>query len=315
MNSKTFSENRLDAILSGDIRAAARLISQIESRDPSAMPLLREFYRRSGKSCVVSVTGAPGVGKSTLTDRLIEHYRAAQKRVAVIAVDPSSPFTGGAVLGDRIRMSRHYEDDGVFIRSMATRGHLGGLARAAGDVVHVLDAMGWDIIIVETVGVGQGEVDVVHLADTVLLVLAPGGGDDVQAAKAGLMEIGDVFVVNKANRAGADQTVKEIEEMLELNERSPDIWRPPVLRTEALDGEGAADVLAEIAAHLSFLEAHPAQKRHRRMERARWMLEEALREEAALPLAPQAEMERVLADIVDRKADPYTVARRLLGRS
>ncbi|HPE88383.1 MAG TPA: methylmalonyl Co-A mutase-associated GTPase MeaB [Spirochaetia bacterium] len=204
-----------ERVRAGDARATARLISMIEREDPSRLAVLKALHAYGGKAHVVGITGPPGAGKSTLTDKLVGDLRGRGRRVAVIAVDPSSPFTGGAILGDRIRMQRHATDDGVYIRSLATRGHLGGLSRAAGEAVRVLDAAGYDDVIIETVGVGQSEVDIVRIADTVVLVSVPGLGDDIQAIKAGVMEIGDVFCVNKADKDGAERVVREIRAMLE----------------------------------------------------------------------------------------------------
>jgi len=305
-------------ILEGGVRAAARLITRLEDGDPAARPLVRALYRAGGRALVVGITGPPGAGKSTLADRLIGHYRARDLRVGVVAVDPTSPFTGGALLGDRIRMGRHYTDPGVFIRSMATRGHLGGLARATGDAVTVMDAMGWEVVLIETVGVGQGEVDVVRLAGTVVIVQAPGGGDDVQAAKAGIMEIGDVFAVNKARREGADRTVREIEEALDFRYHPGDgLWRPPVIKTEALEGEGV-DALAEgIEARRRYLGENPEAARRLRREQARATLAAVLREAAADRLAADAaagrRMEALLDALAERRVDPYGLAEELLG--
>src|SRR5919108_4520615 len=216
------TDNPLKQILNGDVRALARLMSLIENRDHKAEVALKALYPHTGRAHVVGVTGAPGTGKSTLVDRLIEALRRDGKTVGVVAVDPSSPFTGGAILGDRVRMQARATDPGVFIRSMASRGHLGGLSRAAHDAVRVLDAMGKDVVLVETVGVGQGEVDVVRTADTIVVVLVPGMGDDVQTIKAGIMEIGDVFCVNKADRDGANRTVMEITQLLQMVMRPED---------------------------------------------------------------------------------------------
>lgn len=309
-------------ILAGKVRAAARLITRIEDGDPSARPLLQALYPHGGKARIVGVTGPPGAGKSTLVDQLVALYRARGAKVGVVAVDPSSPFTGGAILGDRIRMSRHYTDPGVFIRSMATRGHLGGLARATGEAALVLDAMGCGVVFVETVGVGQGEVDVVRLAHAVVLVQAPGGGDEIQAAKAGIMEIGDVFAVNKARREGADRTVKEIEEMLDL--RHPPAghpgagegWRPPVLKTEATEGEGVEALAGAIGARCAYLEAHPGEGARLRREQARHLLAEVLRDLAAERVLRAAgggaRFEALLDAIAERREDPYSAAQAML---
>ncbi len=279
---------------------------------------MRELYRKGGKSLIIGVTGPPGVGKSTLSDQMIAHLRAQEKRVSVIAVDPTSPFTGGAILGDRIRMGRHSTDPGVFIRSMATRGHLGGLARATGDALCVMDAMGWDVVILETVGVGQGEVNVMQYANVVVLLQTPGEGDHVQAAKAGIMEIGDIFVVNKAKRAGADRTVKEIEEMLDFKfhpSEAANVWRPPVLKTEAL--EDASDVLAQVEARMCYLRENPDEAKRLGRERSRVMLLEMVREHAVERMRFWAEDAQKLDELLDaiaaREEDPYSAAEKLLN--
>ena len=308
----------LEAILSGDLLAASRLIRRIEDGDPSTRPLLKALYGHGGRARIVALTGAPGVGKSTLAAQLVGGFRAADKRVAVLAVDPSSPFTGGAILGDRIRLSSYFTDSGVFIRSMATRGHLGGLARASGEAIQVLDAMGWDIILIETVGVGQAEVEVVHLADTVILAVEPGAGDDVQAAKAGIMEIAHIFVVNKARREGAEQSARMIEEMLhDRPGAGEDAWYPPVLQTDALDGMGIGELMEAIAGRDAHLEAHPEAADRLRRARARRILEETLKSIAAERYLGGREdepgFEKILGEIAGRKADPYTAAERLLG--
>ena len=313
-------ETATERILAGEVRPAAQLISKIEDGDTDIQPVLRSLYAHGGRAAILGLTGPPGGGKSTITDRFISHYRGEGKRVGVLAVDPTSAFTGGAILGDRIRMSRHFTDPGVFIRSMATRGRLGGLARATGDAVTVLDAMGFDIVIVETVGVGQAELDVTRVADTVVLVLTPGQGDDVQAAKAGIMEIADIFVVNKAKREGAEGTVRNIEEMLHSKQGvGEDAWRPPVLRTEAIDGEGIGEVAEGIEKHRRYLTDHPETMRLRRREKARFALTEILKDKVAERFLKRTEQgeafEAVLDDIVVRKKDPYGVAEAMLQDS
>lgn len=252
----------------GDPRAVARLVTLVENGAPDLRELTAELVAHAGSAAVVGITGSPGVGKSTVTSALVGAYRAQGLRVGVLAVDPSSPFTGGALLGDRVRMQDHATDRGVFIRSMATRGHLGGLAWATPQAVRVLDAAGCDVVLVETVGVGQSEVDVAALADTTLVLLAPGMGDGVQAAKAGILEVGDVFVVNKADRDGADQVVRDLRGMVRLAERAPGDWRQPIVSTVAARGEGIDDVVEAIAAHRTWA-AGSGEAERRRVRRAR----------------------------------------------
>ncbi len=251
-------------------RAVARLISLVEREDPVGQEVLKRLHGRTGRAHVVGVTGSPGTGKSTLTDQLIRTYRREGKRVAVVAVDPSSPFSGGAILGDRIRMNRHSGDKDVFIRSMGTRGALGGLAGHTTDVVRVLDAAGFDVVIVETVGVGQAEVDIIRLADTVIVVLVPNLGDDVQAVKAGVMEIADVFVINKSDLDGADKVHGEVESAMALAphpEPGQEVWWPPLVRTVAERGDGVADVVEKVNEHAAWSREHGTwhQRRHRRL--------------------------------------------------
>jgi LAO/AO transport system kinase len=251
----------------GDARSVARLISMVEDGDPGLRELAAALAPSAGRAQVVGLTGAPGVGKSTTTNELVRALRAAGHRVGVLAVDPSSPFTGGAILGDRIRMQEHTTDPGVYIRSRSSRGHLGGLAAATPQAVRVLEGAGCDVILVETVGVGQAEVEVASLADTTLVLLAPGMGDAIQAVKAGILEIADVFVINKADRPGADATYRDIQGMLGLGERSPGGWRPQVVRATAVKGEGIDDVLAAIDKHREWLEK-TGELRKRRESRA-----------------------------------------------
>ncbi|PTX62479.1 LAO/AO transport system kinase [Melghirimyces profundicolus] len=244
-----------DGILAGNRRAIARAISCFESGDPRGVKLLKSLYPHTGSAFLVGVTGAPGAGKSTLVNRLALHLRKAGLTVGVLAVDPTSPFTGGALLGDRVRMGRHALDSGVFIRSMGTRGHLGGLARATREAARVLDAAGFDTIFIETVGVGQSEIEIMHMADSVVLVLTPGSGDAVQVFKAGIMETADLFVVNKADREGADKLVRDIEEMLHLA-KGEGGWLPPVIRTEGKTGRGTEDLWSGLKKHRTFMREH-----------------------------------------------------------
>src|SRR5689334_21232398 len=232
-----------ERVLAGDARAIARAISLIEDESTAGAELVREIYRRTGRAYLIGVTGPPGAGKSTLVDRMTAELRKAGQSVGIIAVDPTSPYTGGAILGDRVRMGAHFGDEGVFIRSMATRGHLGGLSRATSDAALVLDASGKDIVLIETVGVGQDEIDIVRTADVSIVTMVPGAGDDVQALKAGIMEIADIFVVNKADREGADRTVASIEMVLSLRTFAAGEWRPPIVKTEATTGKGIAELI------------------------------------------------------------------------
>ena len=236
----------LDRVLAGEARAIARAISLIENEDPAGQDLVPDLFGHTGRAYLVGVTGPPGAGKSTLVDGLIRELRARGRTIGVLAVDPSSPFTGGAVLGDRVRMQSHTGDEGVFIRSMATRGHLGGLARATSDAVVVLDAAGRDVVLIETVGVGQDEVDIIRTADVSIVVLVPGTGDEVQALKAGIMEIADIFVVNKADREGADRLVAGVEATLALRSYGSEEWRPPVVTTVATRGRGITELVDAI---------------------------------------------------------------------
>ena len=238
----------------GDPRAVARLISQVEDASPALREVMSLLTPHTGRAAVLGVTGSPGVGKSTTTSALVTAFRADGRRVGVLAVDPSSPFSGGALLGDRVRMQQHATDPGVYIRSMATRGHLGGLAWATPQALRVLDAAGCDVVIVETVGVGQSEVEVAALADTTLVLLAPGMGDGIQAAKAGILEVGDVFVVNKADRDGADQVVRDLRSTIRLAERQPGDWREPIVKTVAVRGEGMAELIEAIDKHRDWME-------------------------------------------------------------
>ncbi len=290
----------------------ARAISLIENRGDGADRLLRQLFPHSGRALLAGITGAPGAGKSTLVDQLAVLLRAQQKQVGILAVDPSSPFTGGAILGDRIRMQRHHADDGIFIRSMATRGALGGLARATSDVSTLLDAAGKDVVLVETVGVGQDEVDVVRLADVTIVVLVPGMGDDVQTFKAGIMEIADVFVINKADRPGANRIEQEITAMLSISQRA-DGWRPPIVPTVATEGKGIAELWSAAESYLVYVKEKGllAQKKA-----ANWrgrlvdLLRDRLFERLALT---GAILDTYGRRISDREMDPYSAVEELIG--
>ena len=301
-------------ILSGEALAIARGISVVERGGEAAASLVREIFARSGRAFLVGVTGAPGVGKSTLVDGLISRWRQRGQTVGVIAVDPSSPFSGGAMLGDRVRMQAHAQDAGVFIRSMATRGQLGGLARASADAALVLDASGKDIVVIETIGVGQDEVEVARTADVCGVVLVPGMGDDVQALKAGVMETADVFILNKADREGADRAAAEIEAMLGLNPVVDGRWRPPVVRTRATTGEGL-DKVIEI---LDRFRESSGRVEVRRRERAAAAVRAIVVHELARRVESHLsalEMDRLVDRIAARTLDPYTAAQEILRDS
>jgi len=305
-----------DRVIAADPRAIARAISLIEDEDPSSADLIRAIFSRTGRAYLVGVTGPPGAGKSTLVDRLTAELRGRGHAIGVIAVDPTSPFTGGAVLGDRLRMQAHAADEGVFIRSMATRGHLGGLARATGDAALVLDAAGKDIIIIETVGVGQDEVDIIRTADVSIVTLVPGTGDEVQALKAGIMEIADIFVVNKADREGADRLVSAVEANLALHAYAPDEWRPPILKTVATSGRGVAELTDAIE---QFRERTRGAETRRRRARSEYRLRELVAQQFMTHLEHDVlgagEFSAVVDRIAARELDPYTGARELVQRA
>jgi LAO/AO transport system kinase len=299
-----------EAILKGEVPAAARLMRDIDDDIPSAREELKVLFRDTGRAHIVGVTGSPGTGKSTLVDHLIQGLRERGQTVGVVAVDPTSPFSGGAILGDRVRMQRHSTDKGVFIRSLATRGHLGGLSRSTHDIVDVMDAMGKDVVLVETVGVGQDEVEIVRLAHTNVVVLIPGMGDEIQAIKAGILEVGDIFVVNKADRPGANKTVREIEIMLEMNRYEEGAWHPPVVKTEAIRRTGLPELLAQVELHRRYLGDALWAQRQKRRTRERFMeiLRDSLFQNTLANLQGSHRWESILEAMEERRIDPYSAA-------
>jgi LAO/AO transport system kinase len=308
-----------DKIVAGDIRAVARLIRDIDDMVPEAREVLKDLYPFTGRAYVVGVTGAPGVGKSTLVDQMVAHLRKAQKTVGVLAVDPTSPFTGGAILGDRVRMQRHSMDEGVFIRSMATRGYFGGLTQSTRSAIDVLDAMGKDYILVETVGVGQDEIDIVRSADTTLIVLIPGMGDDIQALKAGILEVGDVFIVNKADREGVDRTVSDLRLMIEMDEkRYKNGWKPPILTAQAVFDKGIREILDEVENHAAYLRSSIEKQSGIKHEKVRSELSEMIKDkivrDVLSDVTQSGEFEDAVQSVLEGKIDPYTACDNIVSK-
>jgi len=316
----------VERVIAGDVRTVARLIRDIDDRVPEVREILKALYAHTGHAYVVGITGAPGVGKSTLVDQMVAHLRQAEKTVGVLAVDPTSPFSGGAILGDRIRMQRHSLDEGVFIRSLATRGHFGGLTQSTRSAIDILDAMGKDYILVETVGVGQDEVDVVKSAQTTIIVVIPGMGDDIQAIKAGILEVGDIFVINKADREGADKTLNELRQMIDMGQQKykEGKWTPPILKVEAVFDRGVAELLEVIEKHRAYLMAaggdqHLLRRTLRIREELAEMVKNRLVQEVLDQLIEGGEFERAVEAVLAGETDPYTASDNLvfskLGRN
>jgi LAO/AO transport system kinase len=305
----------IEQLRAGDVRALARAISIVENRDPGWSELLKTLFPHTGHARVIGLTGAPGAGKSTLVDQLARHYRKDNRTVGIIAVDPTSPYTGGAILGDRIRMQEHFADPGIYIRSMATRGSLGGLARTTADVATVLDASGRDLVLIETVGVGQDEVDIVRLADITVVILVPGMGDDVQTIKAGIMEIADIFVINKSDREGAERVEREIRALQSLAIRS-DQWTPPIVKTVASEGTGIGELADAIFGYEAYLQKENLVLKHN-IQNWQERLIEMLRD-SLLDLAREQvggdNLSRYAAEIAEHKRDPYTLVEEIVGK-
>ena len=300
---------------SGDARTLARAISMVENRSPGSADLLKALFPQTGRARILGLTGAPGAGKSTLVDQLARHYRKENRTVGIIAVDPTSPYTGGAILGDRIRMQDHFSDPGIYIRSMATRGSLGGLARTTADVATVMDASGRDLIMIETDGVGQDEVDIVRVADVTVVILVPGMGDDVQSIKAGIMEIADIFVINKSDREGAERVEREIRALQSLAIRN-DHWTPSIVKTVASEGTGIGELVAAIAEYEAYLQKENLVLQHRVenwQNRLIEMLRDAMLEKARAQMQ-DGNVARYAAEVAEHKRDPYVLVEEIVGK-
>ena len=309
----------VEKVRAGDVGTVARLIRDIDDGVPEVRGVLKELYPYLGKAYVVGITGAPGVGKSTLVDQMINHLRRQKKTVGVLAVDPTSPFSGGAILGDRIRMARHSLDEGVFIRSMATRGHFGGVTQSTRSAIDVLDAMGKDYVLVETVGVGQDEVDVAKTAHTTVIVIIPGMGDGIQAIKARILEVGDIFVINKADREGTERTLSDLQAMIDMDEKkfADGRWKPPILKTQAVLDNGVEEFLEEIEKHRKYLIEESGGLEFRKIEgnvreELAEMIKNRIIEEITCKLTATGEFERAVNSIVNGDVDPYTACDNLL---
>lgn len=308
-----------EKVVAGDVRTVARLIRDIDDGMPHVREVLKALFPHTGRAYVIGITGAPGVGKSTLVDQMISHLRKRGKTVGVLAVDPTSPFSGGAILGDRVRMQRHSMDEGVFIRSLATRGHFGGLTQSTRSAIDVLDAMGKDYILVETVGVGQDEVDVVRSAHTTLIVVIPGMGDDIQAIKAGILEVGDIFVINKADREGADKTMSDLRLMIDMDQKKykDGRWKPPILKAQAVFDQGVKELMDTIEEHKAYLLKTygdlPFRKRKDMVgQELAEMVKSRLIEEVLGRLVESGEFDRSVDEIVAGRLDPYTACERIV---
>ena len=314
----TRTQEIAQGVLKGDRRSIAKAITIIENGTPEAQELIATVFPHTGKAHIIGLTGAGGAGKSTLIEKIVREYRQKGKTVGVVAVDPTSPFTGGAFLGDRIRMQELSTDDGVYIRSMATRNYAGGISKATKDAAKILDAAGKDIVIVETAGAGQSEVEIVNVAQTIVVMHAPGLGDEIQAIKAGIMEIADIFVVNKADRENANKTAIDIQAMLQMSDKK-DGWKPPVLKTVALTGEGVPELIEKIEEHRRFLERDTERRQNLLKTKAEAELIEAIKEKVSRTLVDQlkreGKLDKLLTEIVEKKTDPASAAEKLVRKT